>query len=91
MPHNDQLKLPDMAENREVRHRLQAGPTGSNHTHSESQIECNEQPRPQPTDQRFQWLARLATLCFKILALLASRASIYSLLLLDSGLYLVNQ
>ena len=33
-----------------------------------------DQPRPQPTDQRFRWLARLASLCFKFgLSNLASR------------------
>ena len=50
-----------------------------------------DQPRPQPTDQRFRWLARLASLCFKNLSLVTSRASIYSLLLLDNGFYSINQ
>ena len=50
-----------------------------------------DQPRPQPTDQRFRWLARLARLRFKNLALVTSRASIYSLLLCHNGAYSINQ
>ena len=34
-----------------------------------------DQPRPQPTDQRFRWLARLASLCFKFG--LSNLASLY--------------
>src|SRR5882762_8140060 len=52
-----------------------------------TETHLKDQPRPQPTDQRFR---RLTRLCFKILALLTSRASIYSLLLLDNGFYSIN-
>jgi|ERR1700692_4206707 hypothetical protein len=38
-----------------------------------------DHPRPEPTDRRLAWLARLPGLCREILATLASRASAYFL------------